>query len=62
VSDERVRSAAAAAGLTGAFSTRSSLAHPEGDRFAIPRIEILRRNRGAFFWLKVVTGRRLRRP
>jgi glycosyltransferase involved in cell wall biosynthesis/peptidoglycan/xylan/chitin deacetylase (PgdA/CDA1 family) len=62
VSDERVRGAAAAAGLAGAFSTRPGLASVGGDRFAIPRIEILRRNRGVFFWLKVVTGRRLRRP
>jgi peptidoglycan/xylan/chitin deacetylase (PgdA/CDA1 family) len=61
-SDRRVREGAAAAGLAGAFSTRPGLARSDGDPFAIPRIEILRRNCGAFFWLKVVTGRRLRKP
>jgi peptidoglycan/xylan/chitin deacetylase (PgdA/CDA1 family) len=60
--DDAAKSAAAAAGLSGAFTTRPGLMEPGGDPFAIPRIEILRRDRGPLFLLKVLTGRRLRRP
>jgi GT2 family glycosyltransferase/peptidoglycan/xylan/chitin deacetylase (PgdA/CDA1 family) len=56
-----LKEVARAAGLAGAFSTRPGLAEPDGDRFAIPRIEILRRDRGPRFLLKVLGGRRLRR-
>jgi peptidoglycan/xylan/chitin deacetylase (PgdA/CDA1 family)/glycosyltransferase involved in cell wall biosynthesis len=59
--DESVRGTTEAAGFEGAFSLGAGLAHPDGDRFAIPRIEILRADSGRRFLWRVVTGGRFRR-
>jgi peptidoglycan/xylan/chitin deacetylase (PgdA/CDA1 family) len=42
--DAVVRKVVAGAGLRGAFTVNLGLARPEGDRYAIPRIEVLRGN------------------
>jgi glycosyltransferase involved in cell wall biosynthesis/peptidoglycan/xylan/chitin deacetylase (PgdA/CDA1 family) len=59
--DAAVQRAAADAGLAGAFTTRPGFVRPGADRFAMPRIEILRSDRGLRFIWKVATGRGLSR-
>jgi GT2 family glycosyltransferase/peptidoglycan/xylan/chitin deacetylase (PgdA/CDA1 family) len=51
--DADVRRAAAAV-FEGAFTVEAGLARPDGDRYAIPRIEILRRDTGVRFWWKLL--------
>ena len=58
--DERVAQAAAAAGYRAAFTVRLGMFRPGGDRFAVPRIEILRRDRGLRFWWKLFAAGRPR--
>jgi peptidoglycan/xylan/chitin deacetylase (PgdA/CDA1 family) len=60
--DGGVQAVAKQAGLAGAFTTRAGLARPGVDPFALPRIEIFRRDGTIRFAWKVVTGRRLGRP
>jgi glycosyltransferase involved in cell wall biosynthesis len=52
------KQAAEAAGLRGAFTTRSALVRPGDDPFELPRIEILRSDGTVRFAFKVLTGRR----
>ena len=59
--DDVVREAAAAAGYGGAFTVERQLAQPDGDRFAIPRIEIRRSHSGRRFLWTVLAAGRLRR-
>jgi glycosyltransferase involved in cell wall biosynthesis len=56
----KVTEAAAEAGLRGAFTTKLGLARPDGDAFAIPRIEIRREDGWLRFAWKVVVAGRLR--
>ena len=58
--DEAAKRVAADAGLAGAFTTKPGLARPTGDPYEIPRIEIVRRDRGLRFVWNVATGRRTR--
>jgi peptidoglycan/xylan/chitin deacetylase (PgdA/CDA1 family) len=59
VHDEHVRQATAEAGYRAAFTVEPGIVDPDsGDRFALPRIEILRRDRGPLFWWKVCRPRR----
>jgi hypothetical protein len=46
--DAAVQKAVAGAGLRGAFAVNLGLARPGGDRYAIPRIEVLRGSWGRF--------------
>ncbi len=55
--DERVRSAAAAAGLDVGFTTRLGMASPLTDPFALPRIELTPRDAGAALRLKLAAAR-----
>jgi GT2 family glycosyltransferase/peptidoglycan/xylan/chitin deacetylase (PgdA/CDA1 family) len=55
-----VREAARAAGLLGAFTVEGGKVHPEGERYAIPRVEILRSDTGWRFAWKVLTLRATR--
>ena len=59
--DAEVERAAAEAGFVGAFTTKPGLAHPGGDPFAIPRIEIFRDDGPTRFAWKLITGRPGRR-
>jgi glycosyltransferase involved in cell wall biosynthesis len=59
--DDHVKLAAKSAGLAAAFTTKPGLAQPGGDRFSIPRIEILRDDGWVRFAFKVLAGRRGRR-
>jgi peptidoglycan/xylan/chitin deacetylase (PgdA/CDA1 family)/GT2 family glycosyltransferase len=60
--NDRVKAAAAAAGLTGAFTTQQGLARPGGDPYEVPRIEIFRDDGRLRFAWKVVTGRPTKKP
>ena len=67
--DGRVRRAVADAGLRAAFTVRPGTVHPDRvrtgaqDRYALPRIEVLRRDgAGVRFLATVVLGRRLDLP
>jgi GT2 family glycosyltransferase/peptidoglycan/xylan/chitin deacetylase (PgdA/CDA1 family) len=60
--DDGVQAVAREAGLDGAFTTRPGLARPETDPFALPRIEIFRRDGRVRFAWKLLTGRRAGRP
>jgi glycosyltransferase involved in cell wall biosynthesis/peptidoglycan/xylan/chitin deacetylase (PgdA/CDA1 family) len=56
--DDVVRHAAAAAGYDAAFTVEAGLVRPDGDRFAVPRIEILRSHSGRrFLWTVLAAGR-----
>jgi peptidoglycan/xylan/chitin deacetylase (PgdA/CDA1 family) len=56
--DDVVRRAAAAAGYDAAFTVDAGLVRPDGDRFTIPRIEILRSHSGRrFLWTILAAGR-----
>jgi peptidoglycan/xylan/chitin deacetylase (PgdA/CDA1 family) len=55
-----VREAARNAGLVGAFTVDGGRVHPQGERYAIPRVEILRSDTGWRFVWKVVTLRATR--
>jgi glycosyltransferase involved in cell wall biosynthesis/peptidoglycan/xylan/chitin deacetylase (PgdA/CDA1 family) len=59
--DEEVRRASALAGYEAAFTVEAGVARPDGDSFAIPRIEILRSHSGLRFLWRVVTAGRLHR-
>ena len=52
--DAEAKRIAAEAGLEGAFVTRPGLVEPSADRFELPRIEIMRRDTGLRFVLKVL--------
>jgi glycosyltransferase involved in cell wall biosynthesis len=56
-SDATAARIAAEAGLAGAFTTKLGMAKAAGDRFELPRIEIVRRDRGWRFIKKVVCAR-----
>jgi glycosyltransferase involved in cell wall biosynthesis/peptidoglycan/xylan/chitin deacetylase (PgdA/CDA1 family) len=57
--DELVRQEVAAAGFSGAFTVDPGLARPEGERYAVPRLEVLRADVGwRFAWKLVSVGRR----
>jgi peptidoglycan/xylan/chitin deacetylase (PgdA/CDA1 family)/GT2 family glycosyltransferase len=52
------RAAAREAGYAAAFTVDPGLARPGGDRFQVPRIEVLRRDRGwSFLWKVARAGR-----
>jgi glycosyltransferase involved in cell wall biosynthesis len=55
--DAAVKKAVAGAGLRGAFTVTLGLARPGGDRYAIPRIEVLRGNWGRFLHQVARAGR-----
>jgi len=55
--DERVRSAAAAAGLDVGFTTRLGIASPLTDPFALPRVELTPRDAGAALRVKLAAAR-----
>lgn len=55
--DPAVREAARKAGLVGAFTVEGGRVHPHGDRYAIPRAEVLRSDTGWRFVWKIVTLR-----
>jgi peptidoglycan/xylan/chitin deacetylase (PgdA/CDA1 family) len=59
--DVETKRVAAAAGLAGAFTTKPELARPGCDPYEIPRIEILRGDRGLRFVWKVITAGRVRK-
>jgi peptidoglycan/xylan/chitin deacetylase (PgdA/CDA1 family) len=58
--DEQAKRVAAGAGVVAAFTTKPGLVRPGGDRYEIPRIEILRRDRAPRFVWKIATAGRLR--
>ena len=58
--DEAVRAAARSAGFAAAFGLLSRRVTPESDRFALPRVEILARDRGWRFRFKTSYPRLVR--
>jgi peptidoglycan/xylan/chitin deacetylase (PgdA/CDA1 family) len=56
--DAEVRRAAAEAGFLGAFTVTAGDAQPDGDRYAIPRLEILRADSGRRFRQKATASPR----
>ncbi|HEX5467801.1 MAG TPA: glycosyltransferase [Gaiellaceae bacterium] len=57
--DEPVRQEVAAAGFTAAFTVEPGLARPGEERYAVPRLEVLRSDAGwRFVWKLLAAGRR----
>lgn len=60
--DSRVEQAVKASGLTAAFTVEPGWARPDGERYSVPRVEIMRRDVGWRFRIKLALAGRSLRP